>query len=373
MILHLISSEGLYGAENMLLNLMAALNAKGVRSTLGVFRNAHKPHLELAQRAGEKGLETDIIPCDGRLDWNAPKAIRSLVEARGACIIHTHGYKSDLYGLVANKGRLPLVATCHNWTGESRAVRMYEAMDRLALRLFDRTVAVSAEVAGRLQASGTPARKIVTIQNGIDTALFQPRCGRPHNPFTVGFVGRIAHGKGVAELLTAAREVLTTHPGIRFVLAGDGPLMSEMQNLARSLGIHRSTDFLGRQEDMPSAYASLDALVLPSFNEGMPMCLLEGMSAGLPVIATRVGDVPRIVRDGVTGILIEPGDTDALAAAIRKVIDDARLREEMAGYARKLIEEEYSAGRMADRYLALYAELAPAPERFIPSVPAPEI
>src|SRR5438093_1342555 len=215
MILHLISSEGFYGAENMVLNLMAALRAKGCDSSLGVFLNAHRPHSEIAQRAREKGFTTDIIPCGGRLDRKAISAIRDLADARRATILHTHGYKSDLYALAAGKGKLRLVATCHNWTAATMAVRVYEAADRVALRLFDRTVAVSGEVARRLNAWGTPARKIVTIANGIDTAAFQSALQRSRpagvrdvtgrdaagRGFTVGFVGRIAEGKGIQHLL----------------------------------------------------------------------------------------------------------------------------------------------------------------------------
>jgi glycosyltransferase involved in cell wall biosynthesis len=172
----------------------------------------------------------------------------------------------------------------------------------------------------------------------------------------VGFVGRLVPGKGGAVLLSAARTVLAGCPDTRFVFVGEGPSRGEWEALAARLRIARKVVFTGARNDMPSVYASLDLLVLPSFDEAMPMCLLEGMAAGVPVIATRVGAVPDLVLPDVTGLLLEPGDASGLAAAILRLLLDPNQARSLGESGRARATWQFSAEATAKSYIELYEQ-----------------
>jgi glycosyltransferase involved in cell wall biosynthesis len=138
------------------------------------------------------------------------------------------------------------------------------------------------------------------------------------------------------------------------VIAGDGPDLEKLNLLIDELKIRDSVSMLGRRDDMPSVYASLDILVSSSRLEGLPMTILEGMASRLPLIATPVGDVPTVVLDGRTGILVPSENAEALSARIVDLLRHPEERERLGAAARKLIEDEFSATRMTTDYLFVY-------------------
>lgn len=357
-VLQLISSGGYYGAESMLVGLARALAVKGCRVTAGVFHDSRWAHLEVAEEAKRQGVAIEFIACQGRWDFHAVYAIQRLVERLHVDILHTHGYKADLYGYLATRPhRCVLVATCHNWPSRAPSMRFYAGLDRLILRRFDGVAAVSAPVADILQRWGV--RAVSYLPNGVPLPRFQhatPTLRREWktNRRLVGFVGRLAPEKGGDVLLRAAQGVVASRPDTAFVFAGDGACESEWRKLAGILGIADNVEFLGRRGDMPGVYASLDLLVLPSLMEAMPLCLLEALAAECPVIATRVGSVPEIVIPGETGRLVEPGDSGALAAAILASLDDPAGSRRMAEQGRRRVAQFYSDEVMAAAYLDLY-------------------
>ena len=174
----------------------------------------------------------------------------------------------------------------------------------------------------------------------------------------IGFVGRLVPGKGGEILLDAAQKVTAVHPDATFVFVGEGPLRSEWEAIARRLGIAEKVIFTGVRNDMPGVYASFDMVVLPSFDEAMPMCVIEGMAAGKPVIATPVGATPELVLPGTTGLLVEPGDTSGLAAAILKLLANPEQTRQLGARAAQHVERRFSAAAMAQKYIDLY-RLAP--------------
>jgi glycosyltransferase involved in cell wall biosynthesis len=275
-------------------------------------------------------------------------------------VLHTHGYKADLYGCAAAWGRgVGLVATCHNWPHPSWKMQAYAVIDRLFLRTFDRVVVLSETIAGTLRRSGLPQRKLQTIANGVEVERFrEAQPSLKNGESIVGFVGRLVPGKGVDILLRAAPRIFSRHPNSRFVLVGDGPCRQELQSLAAQLGIAARVLFAGVREDMPQVYGSIDLLVLPSLCEAMPMCVLEAMAAGKPVIATRVGAVPQLIDQDQTGLLIEPGDVAGLSAAVLKLLKDPERARQLGEKGRVRTIEQFSADSMARRYLQLYSEVA---------------
>jgi glycosyltransferase involved in cell wall biosynthesis len=363
-ILFLISSEGYYGAENMLIALARNLSRLGCHCVIGVFCDARSPHTEVAEHALRNGLTVEIVPCNGRLDWSAVARIRKLLAKHTVDILHPHGYKADLYAYAAAlPNRVALLATSHNWPNNLLSMRAYAALDRLVLRRFDKVIVVSDLVADLLRRSSVAPEKISTIFNGVDVEQFRgvsPALEReiaPEGHSLVGFVGRLVPGKGGAVLLRAAEQVLALRPKTKFVFVGEGPSRKEWELLATQLGIRDQVSFAGVRDDMPGVYASLDLVVLPSLNEAMPMCLLEAMAARRPVIATRVGTVPKVVIAEQTGLLVEPGDVSGLAGAILRLLGNSELAIRLGenGYAHAA--QHFSAEAMAKSYIGQYEQL----------------
>jgi len=360
-ILHIISSGGMYGAEAVILNMSRTLNAGSHSSILGVFSNSANPNLQLNEVAIQQGLESNLIPCKGQIDLTVPASIRELAARTKADIVHAHGYKADLYAWFAMRGSAtPLVSTCHTWYDNDLLVSLYGMADRLVLRSYAAVVAVSDEVRQRLLKAGVGKDKIHMVRNGIDLRPFNSAAPSlkqnldPGNPPIIGLIGRLANEKGVDLFLRAAARVLTEIPSARFVVVGEGPDRDKLESLIDELNIRESCTMLGRRDDMPSVYASLDIMVSSSRQEGLPMAILEGMASSLPLIATPVGEVPTVVIDGRTGVLTPSEDIESLTANIVKLLRNPAQRERLGAAARNLIEAEYSAERMTADYLRVY-------------------
>lgn len=358
-VLHLISSGGMYGAEAVILNLSRGLREQGHTSEIGLFLNGNNPNLQLEAAALRDGTPTYRIICRGQLDRTVPAQIRALVASTGASLIHAHGYKADLYAAMAMRGRqTPVLSTCHTWYDNTLAVRLYGALDRLALRLFPAVVAVSDEVRARLLRAGVRPERVHLIGNGIDIRLFAATPAPPREaaegPLTVGLVGRLAPEKGVDLFLRAIAGIRSELSLVRFIVVGDGPERATLEQLRDKLDLNGLVTLSGRSDQMPAIYASLDVMVSASRQEGMPMALLEGMASARPIIATTVGEVPALIRDQETGLLVEPGDSTQLGRAILSLLTSSADRHRLGVNARAFVEEHFSAAKMTAAYLSLY-------------------
>jgi len=364
-VLHIISSGGMYGAEAVILNMSRTLNTGPHCSTLGVFLNSSNPNLQLHESASREGIESHLIPCTGRLDRTAVRRIRELAAQVGADVIHAHGYKADLYVYFALRGsNVPLVSTCHTWYNHDPKDRFFGVVDRFVLRSYGNIVAVSEGVREDLLKAGVRANKISLIQNGIDlrtfdraSAVLKDELGWSEYPL-VGLVGRLSMEKGVDIFLTAAARVLNQLPDSKFVVVGDGPDRAKLDALIDDLGIRDSVRMLGRRDDMPGVYASLDLMVSSSRREGLPIAVLEGMASRLPLIATPVGAVPTVIFDGHTGVLVPAEAPDLLATAIIGLLRDDSERDRLGSAARQFVEDQFSAQRMTEDYLGVYEAVA---------------
>jgi glycosyltransferase involved in cell wall biosynthesis len=290
-------------------------------------------------------------------------SIRELATRTNAEIVHAHGYKADIYGYFALRGSaVPLVSTCHTWYDNNRLVTLYGMADRLVLRNYAAVVAVSDEVKERLLNAGVREDKIHLVRNGIDLRPFDnaPPSLRDDSisdrPAIVGLVGRLSIEKGVDIFLHAAAHVLAELPSTKFVVVGEGPDRDKLESLIDELKLRKSVSMLGRRDDMPSVYASLDIMVSASRQEGLPMAILEGMASSRPLIATSVGAVPTMVLDDRTGVMVPPENAALLASSIVALLRDPARRQRLGASARKLIEDEFSADRMTADYLRVYEE-----------------
>lgn len=344
----------------MLLNLISADHRALSENLLAVFHNRHKPNLEIYDRAVAKGVNARLIECGGKADWRSIRDIRLLVRDHGIDIVHTHGYKADLYGyMAARRERKPVVATCHNWLAGGAALALYNFLDRLVLKRFDAVAAVSPTLGQKLLAMGVAPERIRVIPNGIDVDTFKGGAVAPETRHgqVLGVVARLDLQKGFEYLLSAVAKLRQPFPALHLLIVGEGPDRGKIENLVSRLDLSPVVTMAGQQADMAAMYQSMDVFVLPSLNEGLPMTLLEAMAASKPVIATRVGAVPTVIADGITGLLVEPADESGLANAISRLLSKPDLRCQLAQAARAHVEQHYTAAAMAGKYRELYAAI----------------
>jgi glycosyltransferase involved in cell wall biosynthesis len=373
-VLQLISSGGYYGAENMLLNLCASQQKAGCENSLMLFYNVHAPNVEFYERARRRGLGVRMVHCRGRADWRAIRQIEECIQEDGIELLHTHGYKADLYGYVAaRRSGKPIVATCHNWVGGTAALGIYNHLDRMALKRFRGLAAVSDSVAQRLLNSGVAAPKIRTLAIGIDVEPFEHALPSPALNFdgnkVNGMVARLDLQKGFECLLRAAHQLCGIFPALKVVIAGEGPDRQAIENMIQRFGLQSSVSLAGHHSDMPGIYAAIDIFVLPSLNEGLPMTILEAMAASKPVIATRVGAIPSVINAGETGLLVDPGDADGLRDALARLLSDSDLCQRLGAAGHDWVRRNYTSEAMAMKYRQMYGEvlgvpaIAPVPTR----------
>lgn len=290
-------------------------------------------------------------------------------------LVHTHGYFADIIAApVCGLLGIPHLATCHGYIQADRKLRVYNSLDKLALRFCDKVIAVSPELGRELAASGIHESRIVVIQNAVhpacrpedlETLRHEKRKALSIGPdlFVIGYAGRLSPEKGVGTLLRAAESLKGQGRGFKVVLLGDGPERGELEEAARARGLGDDVLFLGFRDDAEGWLPALDLFVLPSLTEGTPMALLEAMSAGVPVVATAVGGVPKVLDDGINGFLVEPGDHREMADRIAACRGDRALRERVAAQGARTVRERFDVRTWCERIQGHYGELSERGER----------
>jgi len=365
-VLQLISSEGLFGAERVVLELSKSLQkTRNCHPIVGIIKNEYNPHVETADEARANNIDTVVFSCKSQFDLSVIASIRAFIRDKNVDVVHCHGYKSNFYGLFASKNNIATITTNHNWLKSHWKLKIYCFLDSLWIRYFGRIVAVSDGVKADMLKYRVPEAKIRVIDNGIDLDRFDREIstenlgkefGLNGDSKVIGTIGNLGHEKAHSNLLKAARGVIETDKSIKVLIVGDGQLREYLMEEAVSLGIENNIIFAGYRKDIPELLSLMDIFVLPSIKEGLPMVLLEAMAAKKPVIATSVGAIPRVLSGGV-GILIEPGDVSGLKEAISNLIEDREESQKLAakGYVR--VKDVYSSENMSKRYLDLYNEL----------------
>lgn len=215
------------------------------------------------------------------------------------------------------------------------------------------TVVYTSELDRLTDARGLPSR---VVPLGIDLERFEhARPALPRNGVVIGNVGRLAEQKGQRHLIEAAPHVLERRPDARFVIVGAGELREDLEKRARGLGVHDRFTFTGARDDVPELLASFDVFAFPSLFEGLCLAVIEAQAAGVPVVATPVGGIRETVIDGQTGVLCQPGDPLGLARGILQLLEDPDEAQRLAAEARRRVSERFSAERMVEETIALYA------------------
>jgi glycosyltransferase involved in cell wall biosynthesis len=288
-------------------------------------------------------------------------------------IVETHTAKAGFVGRVAARlARVPVVLhvfhghVFYGYFGQAQT-QLYIGLERLMARLSDRIVAISTSQRRDITSVYRIASpdKVVVVPLGFDLSAFCETKQRPRGPLCaalglppdvllVGYVGRLTAVKNPALFVEAARYVLERIPEARFVMVGDGELRPELEQQIAALGLADRVQLAGWQRDMPAVYACLDALVLTSLNEGTPVTAIEALAAGVPVVATAVGGVPDVVRDGRTGLLVPPSDPAQLAASIADLLASPERGRVLAHAGRQDVLARFSRERLIEDMESLY-------------------
>jgi glycosyltransferase involved in cell wall biosynthesis len=362
-VLHLLSSSAFHGAESMTVELCRASGPVGVESHLLSFDNRGRGDFEAARRLEGICTSISVTRADRQYDRAAVDCIRRIVAESGIDVLHSHKYKTTFHALLARRALdVPLVTTHHNWIDENLTDRLYGIIDRQMTRFVDVAVGVSDKVVGQLHAT-VPADRIRLISNGVDTDRFRPATDRAAtrralgvpDGLVAGFVGRLTPKKGVQDLL-AALAIMEVPERPFLLIVGDGESRQELEAQASALGLTDRCLFSGNQSNVRDYYAAMDLLVLPSYEEGFPMVILEALASGIPVLATRVGDIPKMLTHGENGWLVHAGDHRGLRESLRAACHSTNLGA-MGRTGRTGIEAVFSARRMAQQYREAY-ELA---------------
>jgi L-malate glycosyltransferase len=298
-------------------------------------------------------------------------SLRSMLrDRRRSQILHVHHIYMDAFmaGLLRGRLKMPVIvkAACGGSVGDMArlsAVPLSRCVFRVTRRI-DRVIAISGQIQEELIAHGYRPARIERIPNAVDVRGFcptdDPEAAKRALGLTgrvVTFVGRLVPQKGLLYLLEAWREVVVRYPDAMLLLLGKGSQEAELRVAAAQLGVAGQVSFLGERQDPRPYLAASDALVLPSIAEGMSNVLLEAMAMGLPCVATRVGGTLDVIRDGVSGVLVEPRDPLQLARGLLGVLEDREWAGHLGKRARRVAEESFSLESVVDRYIALYRRL----------------
>ncbi|MDI9240375.1 glycosyltransferase [Lysobacter sp. LF1] len=362
-VLQVRSSAGLYGADRVVLALNRGIPRQGARARLLSINNYRMQEQALHDTASATGQDAVLLPCRGRVDAATVSALVAQIGAAREPVVHVHDYKSAFYAWLATRRRpAPLVATLHGWVEESTSLRLYTRLELALLRRFDALVVVAEEQVGRLVRVGIPRSRIHHLANGIDcperdedgARILREQLGLAPSSRIFAAVARLSSEKNLPMLLRAFAPVAARHPDAVLLLVGDGPQREELQALAEQLSLGSQVRLLGCRHDMPAVYTLAHALVLPSLTEGMPLVVLEAMACEVPVIASAVGDIPRLLAHADHGRLLPPGDAAALEAALDEACT-LPVRRDAA--ARRHVLEHHSSQTMVRAYLELYDSL----------------
>lgn len=297
-----------------------------------------------------------------------------LLRERRFDVVHTHRSKAALLGLIA--ARMAGVPVAVNTAHMFGFMILPHALGRGVFWLYDKllfafaadaVITVSDSIRSAVIAGGVvPARKTHRVYYGIEYSHFLPTLdpigvrksvGVDPDATVIIVVARHVPQKGLDMMLAAAAEVAASQPEARFLLVGDGPLRSGLEEQARNLGIEDRVIFLGARSDVATLLQIADIFALSSVAEGLPIAILEAMAAGKPVVSTGVDGVPEAVLDGVTGFVIRSRNPSEMATAFKQLIADPALRRRMGSAGRLRLEQEFSVERMTANMEALYRDV----------------
>jgi len=369
-VLECIRQGKIGGGESHLLSLVANLDKSRFEPVVLSFTDG-----PMMERLKEMGVETRLIYTEKPFDIRIWGQVKQLLKGEAPDVIHAHGTRACSNVLwAARKLGIPVIYTVHGWSFHQD---QHPLVSRLRIRgekyLTERS-RVNISVSASNQQSGKemiPKFDSIVINNGIDQHKFDPartykdvRAGLGISPdvVLVLFIARFTAHKQPLTLIRAFARVLTLLKGsanVHLLMVGDGDEKEAGVALAGELGLKGKVSFEAFRQDVPDVLNAADIFVLPSLWEGLPIGLLEAMAMRKAVIGTRVDGTREVLRDGDNGLMVEPGDVEALAAAVVRLVEDKALRESLRARAYETVRQRFDAVTMTraieDIYLKVIA------------------
>jgi len=363
-ICQLITTLGIGGAERGLYELVTRMDRE--RFAVEVFTLRDGP---VSARLAEAGIPVTVLGVRGKWDLMKLPRLTGLLRDGHFDLLHTHLFHADLAGRPAAKaaGVPHLVHTV--WTAEGRFRPWQFAYARLLRQSCDRVICVSQSVRDHhARLSKLPDDAYSVIPWGVDVEKFRrddasrrrlrSQWQLAEDDVLLAFVGRLEFYKGIDTLLAALDSLAAAGTPVRAVIAGDGPQRPAVERfIAQSPG-GKFVRMLGMVSDVPAVLSAADIYAMPSLWEGWPLALGEAMSASLPAIGTNVPGIRDLIISEQTGLIIDSKDTDALASAIRRLVEDASLRARMGEAARRRIVDQFSIQQTIAAHERLYEDIA---------------
>ena len=343
----------------------------------GLDRQLFRPHLactpqlaELLQRDLAADVEVFPLTLDSITHFAGARKLARILRTRKIQILHSHQFRASLFASPIGRlcGVPVIVETSHGrevWRKGLLRSRFF--VDHLVAQCVDRFIAVSEATARHLiEKKGIPEHKISVIRSAIDLRKFDPNWPAPSGmKRSMGFaegdpvlvvLGRLEPQKGHRVLIEAMPQVIQEFPTARLVCLSDGSLRAELEELVAERDLIRNVRFVGRQPDVRDWLALAEFTVLPSFYEGLPLAAIESLAAGRPIVATAVDGTPEVVLDGETGLTVPPGDPEALAKAIRRMLREPEWARASARIGREFVLQNFSIDKLLEATEELYLQ-----------------
>jgi glycosyltransferase involved in cell wall biosynthesis len=382
-LLHVTSACTVGGAEAHVLALLGRLDPAQDELWLAYFEERPDTARPMVDDFQALGVRTIDLRGRGQLDPAAARRLLRLLRRERFDLVHTHSLRAELVAVAAARLLRPrprVIRTVHN-TDDFYLRPPAAWLARVSGRLLDGVVAISDAVSEHVvKHAGLPASKVRRIYYGLDTrpyetvpplsevgareAISKPQSGPSPTPL-IGMIARLAPQKGHRILFDALPAVIQRFPELRVVLVGHEHLttQAELEAYARERGVAERVTFTGFRDDLPALLAEWNLMVLPSHWEGFGLVLLEAMAAGRPVVASRVGPIPEIVLNGETGLLVEPGNAEQLAAALIELLEQPALAARLGAAGRRRVAEQFTIETMVAETVQYYDELLAARRR----------
>jgi len=364
-ILYLITDLKNGGAQALLRNLLNKINRTRFNPSVACFYGGDSP---IGDELRDMGITVTDLKMIHYLRFDALWRLYLLLRDESIIVLHGSLFHANITArLVGKIAKIPIIITWRH--SISLGGKWRDWVKKLTSSLDDRVVAVSDNVMrAEIDTAGIAERNIEVIYNGIDVKNYyfqnQEICTRirkelsvPEGSFLIGFVGRFHSVKGVNILLDAYSRVIREITDTKLIVVGDGEIRKQLELDADSFGVTQQVVFTGVRNDIPEILTALDILALPSYSEGFGLVLVEAMASGVPVVATNVGGIPEVVQDSETGILVNPGAPDELAAAILRLYNDQELRERLSRLGQECVESNFRIQETARKTEYLYLKL----------------